>query len=110
MRTKKKPREAETAGKRSHRETVPDEAKQPEHDMAKRFGVNITRTITVEQTVYVTARDEDAACQKVQDHYDAGKGGDPYVEFKGAKGLAKDAEGEDINEEVEVNDAFQEDE
>lgn len=78
--------------------------------MAKRFGVNITRTITIEQTVYVTARTTRDALDKVQSHFDGGKGGDAYVEFKNAKGFAKDAEGDDISEAIEVNDAWEEDE
>jgi hypothetical protein len=78
--------------------------------MAKRFGVNLTRTISVDQTVYVTARNESEARQKVQDHYDSGKGGDPHVTFKDAKGFAKDAEGETVIEEVEINDAYEEEE
>jgi hypothetical protein len=78
--------------------------------MLKNFGVNITRTITIEQTVYVTARSESEAQEKVQGHYDSGKGGDPHVTFKDAKGFAKDAEGENITEEIEINDVYEEEE
>lgn len=72
----------------------------------KRYGVNVTRTITIDQTVYVTARSDDEAMEKVQAHYDAGKGGDAHVTFKKAIGLAKDADGGDINETVSVDDAW----
>jgi hypothetical protein len=78
--------------------------------MAKRFGVNILRTIRVEQTVYVTARSESEATEKVRAHYDNGKGGDPHVTFKDAKGFAKDADSEEITEEVDINDAYEEEE
>lgn len=71
----------------------------------KKYRVNVTRTITLEQYVVVGANNDAEASQKVQDHYDAGKGGDPFVTFKNAKGFAKDAEGDEITERFEVSDA-----
>ncbi len=78
--------------------------------MAKKFGVNITRTFTLEQTVYVSAKNDEDATEKVQNHYDNGKGGAGRIVIKDAKGLAKDAEDGEFREEFEVNDAYEEEE
>lgn len=76
---------------------------------SKRFGVNITRTIVLDQTIYVSARDESEAMDKVREGHEAGRGGDPYVDFRRAKGVFKDAEGGEINEAIEVDDAWETD-
>jgi hypothetical protein len=76
----------------------------------KRYAVNVTRTITLEQTVYVRARSDTDAMERVQQAADGGQGGDPYVEFRKPRGAFKDPEGGEINEEIQVDDAYQEDE
>lgn len=43
--------------------------------MGRRFGVNITRTITLEQTVYIVAKNDADAMAKVQEGAEAGRGG-----------------------------------
>ena len=76
---------------------------------SKRYGVNITRTITLEQTVYIVAKSDTDAIERVQQGAEAGRGGDAYVEFRRAKGIFKDAEGDEINEEIQVDDAWEAD-
>jgi hypothetical protein len=75
--------------------------------MSKRYGVNITRTITVEQTVYVMASNASGAREKVQRHYDDGKGGEAYIEFRHAKGLALNVETDNQTESFETGDAWE---
>ena len=57
----------------------------------------------------MTAQNEDLARQKVQDHYNGGRAGDAYVDFKNAKGFAKLAEGGDLSESISVDDAWEND-
>ena len=76
----------------------------------KRFGVNVTRTITVDQTVYVTAHNEAEAMKVVQDCYDNGRAGDAHVTFKGAKVFFKEPYESETIESIEVNEAYEEDE
>ena len=76
----------------------------------KRIGVTITRTITLEQTVYIRAKNVFDAMERVKEKTQGIDVGDPYVTFKGAKGIFKDAEGGEINEEIQVDDAFEDEE
>ena len=45
----------------------------------------------------------------MQDHYNGGRAGDAYVDFKNAKGFAKLAEGGDLSESISVDDAWEND-
>jgi hypothetical protein len=75
----------------------------------KRWGVNVTRTITLEQTIYVNARNESSAMDKVQNSFDNGKAGNPYVTYAGSKDFWVEPELCDINEEISVDDAHEAD-
>lgn len=76
--------------------------------MGRRFGVNITRTITLEQTVYIVAKNDADAMAKVQEGAEAGRGGDAYVEFRRTRGVFKDAEDTgEITEDIQVDDAYE---
>lgn len=79
--------------------------------MAKRFRVNLTRTITVECTMVVASRNGDDAAEKVRSRADDGKLGEPHVTFKEfGKKTPIDFDDINVSESIDVEDAFEEEE